>query len=123
MTMSEATKWTPGPWIVEDQGELAAHSHAILTAVGWERECPWIATVNGYHVGPKELEEIVANAHLIAAAPALFAALETIAEELDNRYDGAPDSRVLWMGSLLTQARAALDLAQQSNTAETRDGR
>ena len=35
-------------------------------------------------------------------------ALEMAFDEFDNRYDGAPDSRVLWMGEPMDAARNAL---------------
>jgi len=41
--------------------------------------------------------------------PEMISALKEIFDELDNRYDGAEDSRVLWMGEHVTRIRAILE--------------
>lgn len=42
------------------------------------------------------------------AAEEMYAALKAIYEELDNRYDGAEDSRTKWMAEYLPWLRDAL---------------
>lgn len=39
-------------------------------------------------------------------------ALENVLEEFNQRYDGAPDSRVLWMGQHITDIERILALIQ-----------
>ena len=43
---------------------------------------------------------------------ALVKALTEVRDEFDARYDGAPDSRVLWMGPLMRDIDIALALGQ-----------
>lgn len=38
----------------------------------------------------------------------LFHVLKRIMGEMEDRYDGAPDSRTLWMGELINRARAVI---------------
>lgn len=35
--------------------------------------------------------------------------LQIIAEELEDRYDGAPDSKTLWMADIIDQLRVAAE--------------
>ena len=48
---------------------------------------------------------------LIAAAPALLEACQSILDELEDRYDGATDSKTLWMGEHIDQIKAAIRMA------------
>ena len=69
--MSE-TKFTPGPWWIDGQGIgpksfADDQSYGITTPVAYIEEYDWP-------------ENHVANAHLIAAAPELYEALEKSAE-------------------------------------------
>jgi hypothetical protein len=65
-----------------------------------------------YGVKLGHYEEAKANAHLIAAAPTMFEALQAIFEDLDGRYDGAPNSPTLWMGEHITRIAQALKAAE-----------
>ena len=67
--------WTKGPWEV---GEPDENDQAIVRSESIE-----IATCWHHCVGAIE-KEMHANAHLIAAAPDLYIALEAICDELLN---------------------------------------
>lgn len=58
------TKHTPGPWVVDDDGDVCADDLERL-----------VATVDWRHVSLRN-GEAIANARLIAAAPDLLAALD-----------------------------------------------
>lgn len=68
--MSE--KFTPGNWKVSDQREIPNmdYDYSIVDDGGW-----YIA-----HIENCSLKEQEANAHLIAAAPEMYALLKTIAD-------------------------------------------
>lgn len=76
------SKHTPGPWVV-------LNTHDIFTNIGAENADGDCAPYNdGWHVadcGSDDLniDEIRANARLIAAAPNLLAALQEVVAEAD----------------------------------------
>ena len=72
--MSE-TKHTPGPWSVYDQRHLFTNHEGSARLIAGNI---WIACVHGSHVGPQSKEEADANISLIAAAPELLEALESL---------------------------------------------
>ena len=74
--MSE-TKHTPGPWSVYDQRHLFTNHEGSARLIAGDI---WIACVHGSHVGPQSKEEADANISLIAAAPEMLEALESIAQ-------------------------------------------
>lgn len=84
---------TPGPWKVNADGRVGAHmpSH------------PVIAFVRGYP-GSTEAE---ANARLIAAAPALFEALDALLRMVDEQSDDG-----MFQSAETVMAREALGLAE-----------
>ena len=70
------TKWTPGPW-------LSASVLSQETGYGWDINANeiWLGTVFNSHQGHEGFpaDDVgEANAHLIAAAPELYAALEAL---------------------------------------------
>ena len=74
------TRHTPGPWTVEDS--------SVTALVDSENSQTYIAPICEVD---QEWAMADANAHLIAAAPDLLAALEDVAAELDARgkvFDG-----------------------------------
>lgn len=104
--MPDEMKWTPGPWRIS-AFELRAGS-----------ETRWIMAADDFSVAcveSRDGEENDANAHLIAAAPELYAALEAIdrywAEGNFSRQPG------LWnpMRAALAKARGE----QPRSTAKT----
>ena len=70
-------KHTPGPWEV-----TGPHTCTVITTnPGTYRPCMTIANVSGYWDG-----EAQANAHLIAAAPAMYEALRDCVGRLEAYY-------------------------------------
>lgn len=129
--MSESkTPWTPGPWTLDacddyedgtDMEVLDQSNFPVASIEGrpilnrWSERFPqmdhWaIGAGSGLTQTVRSQEELLANARLIAAAPALVEALERVAGKLAAvaHADG-----VDWEAEdLLTEARAALSLAR-----------
>ena len=103
--MTHTTKHTPGPWVVSDDGDVTLIIHAPKDEVDIARmsnDCEMFS-------------EIRANAHLVAAAPAMYEALQAMLNGILFTR-GASMSEDRWQ-TLTTIARIALALAQ----AEGRD--
>ena len=111
--MSTDTKHTPGPWKVsrDTRTIFASTEGAGVLIRGVEQTIPQIAHVigNGFAA---TLEEQKANARLIAAAPDLLSACRDVLEALDDRYDGAADSKYLWAGRHIDALRNAIANAE-----------
>lgn len=43
----------------------------------------------------------------------LIQAVNQAIEELEGRYDGAPDSKTLWLGSIIVDLREAVEKAER----------
>ena len=73
------TKFTPGPWSEDSIGGVVhAGEMRVCDVRGWG----WLTGQGGLKLSPQEAEQIQdANAHLIAAAPDLYAALLRIQED------------------------------------------
>lgn len=82
--MNTQSKHTPGPWTVNDSTENDDDTTLTICAPADEVE---IATMSAYENGCECFSEIRANAHLIAAAPAMHRELETVREYLLKLYD------------------------------------
>ena len=82
--MTHTTKHTPGPWQVNDSTENDDDTTLTIFAPADEVE---IATMSAYENGCECFSEIRENAHLIAAAPAMYRELETVREYLLELYD------------------------------------
>ena len=95
--MSE-TKWTPGPWVYDPDFE-PEDEPAIWTAGDIADAVAYLSTS-----APNSDEEIVANAHLIAAAPELYEALLAVVDCWDRGG--------LEVDALIEGARAALARAR-----------
>ena len=63
-TISEATKHTPGPWVVDGGGSVSSKDY----------ECPVATVSRGMRGNPWVTATRMANARLIAAAPELLEA-------------------------------------------------
>lgn len=102
--MTDQPKWTPGPWsfdgspmsrrtryITRSDGRTIAAAHSL----------GWLGTNEATYAGRLESD---ANAHLIAAAPDLYAALEAIR---DNEVVRAVCPSPLWgkMADAMMKAR------------------
>ena len=82
------SEWTPGPWDAEK-----------LSRVARENERPWVGRLSEHRYAAlscgETQAEATANAHLIAAAPDLYEALErmvaTYADMQDGNGEPCPD--------------------------------
>ena len=94
--------FTKGPWVAEVYSDLAEAraDYAFLWAVGGKTgllhrqrpACVWLQTPTGGHTGlPGRIETTEANAHLIAAAPDMYEALE-VATKLLRTIEGLHDA-------------------------------
>ena len=94
------TKWTPGPWALDGKTSptalfIGGAFHRIAS------EDARTAFVPDWSGDDAEAAEAIANAHLIAAAPDLYAALEMAHLWLD--FDGRFDMQVI--NAALAKAR------------------
>ena len=95
--MTDQPKWTPGPWVIA----TPTRGYEVCTIHGVERQPtedglgrswvyirPETLLRDGEWYWPDEQEQL-ANAHLIAAAPDLYAALEMakLWLDVDGRFD------------------------------------
>ena|ERR1051325_10031204 len=100
---SAAPDWTPGPWIAKDtmkgDYEFSIHSADAAGSI--------VAQVGGFRYAPRSLQVTAANARLIAAAPELYAALESIVERPPEPY--LPGDDVL---AGMDRVRARFDAAR-----------
>lgn len=71
---------TPGPWKVYHRHERAGPHSDEMAGLGWELEGPPEAMLRGQFAK-------AADAHLIAAAPDLLAALEAAHDILEDQYE------------------------------------
>jgi hypothetical protein len=96
--------FTAGPWIAEDEefSEKGDYTAPQVFSCA-DEDNPKIVCELAVRSGME------ANAHLIAAAPDMYEALKEIESEMDNRYDGADDSKTKWMGRSLELAQNALN--------------
>lgn len=85
------TKFTKGDWIVEDGKAVLCNGHKV-------------AYVNSGDNIPY-FENIKANAHLIAAAPEMYEALEQVMKTLSSDGFGCFDNTCAEIGKLLAKAR------------------
>ena len=91
--MTHTTKHTPGPWQVNDSTENDDDTTLTIFAPADEVE---IATMSAYENGCECFSEIRENAHLIAAAPAMYEALQaTLAYFLRSKQTHAPEVQII----------------------------
>ncbi len=72
------TKHTPGPWFVDRSSMVAGHESAEIRTSDCEQESALVATVY------QQYGDVLANAHLISAAPELLKALEACLPWVDE---------------------------------------
>lgn len=101
MTTSPESKWTPGPWSVTDADDRREHP-AIMS----ENDC--LA-----HVWHNDLsrKRVVANAHLMAAAPDIAEAARPLAA-LVEAYTGSDAAMITVTAGELRALAAALSKAE-----------
>ena len=91
--MTQPAKHTPGPWQVNDSTENDDDTTLTIFAPADEVE---IATMSAYENGCECFSEIRENAHLIAAAPAMYEALQaTLAYFLRSKQTHAPEVQII----------------------------
>ena len=101
--MTQPAKHTPGPWQVNDSTENDDDTTLTIFAPADEVE---IATMSAYENGCECFSEIRENAHLIAAAPAMYEALSELVKYL--REQVADEALDIWAPVF----KAAMALAQ-----------
>jgi hypothetical protein len=86
--MSDETKHTAGPWLLGDENDACAEVECGLTRISLDRTDPYTSK---YVISR---EEMLANVHLVMAAPDLLAALEALtAAVTDGKViDGHPQA-------------------------------
>ena len=80
------TKFTKGKWLVNIQGLDSFQSVAVMVEGG------------GFEV--TNIPDAKANAHLIAAAPDMYAMIESLSKELQHAIDEVNGSRLMQINSL-----------------------
>lgn len=101
---------TPGPWFIDEAGVCSADRMVALIALSDE-----FLGCADEEIPDDARAEMDANAHLIAAAPALYEALAGATVHLEYAQDaymakqGVKDSA---LAALINTARAALSLAR-----------
>ena len=97
-------KHTPGPWVVSDDGDITLIIHAPKDEVDIARmsnDCEMFS-------------EIRANAHLIAAAPAMYEALQAMVEVFPAVVKMTPYGVSMDISKLHDKAKTALAQAEGS---------
>ena len=98
------TQHTPGPWVVSDDGDITLIIHAPKDEVDIARmsnDCEMFS-------------EIRANAHLIAAAPAMYEALQAMVEVFPAVVKMTPYGVSMDISKLHDKAKTALAQAEGS---------
>lgn len=107
-SMSEQQQWTPGPWVYY-RGSHSIYNPQVPNGTMKETS---ICVVNGpRHNGPSRRD---ANAHLIAAAPDLYEALEGLVlccTNTEGVVSPEPHDYGAWLDAMVN-ARAALQKAR-----------
>lgn len=101
MSKSGGAQFTPGPWVVKSTDE-DINTKTIIDSNEF-----WIAKVLNFNRASDDIRESQANAHLIAAAPALYEALQIMV-----RAANVDEIDPLAMFASIERAKAALELAE-----------
>ncbi len=80
---------TKGPWGLKIGNRLQGESATIFRTDGVEDDSWHIAIVTIEGTNKEQMKEDIGNAHLIATAPDLLAALEWVENELNGRDETA----------------------------------
>ena len=97
-------KHTPGPWVVKSTDE------DINTKTIIDSDEFWIAKVLNFNRASDDIRESQANANLIAAAPAMYEALQALLALIGD--EDLPDNGELSGASICDFARSALAQAE-----------
>ena len=88
--MNNKAQFTPGPWVVKSTDE-DINTKTIIDSNEF-----WIAKVLNFNRVSDDIRESQANAHLIAAAPAMYEALQaTLAYFLRSKQTHAPEVQII----------------------------
>ena len=103
------TEFTKGPWVI-DAGEKNDRSHLITTnnRSVINNMAP-ICEIETDFIGEFGVEQ-KANAHLIAAAPAMYAMIEMLANELYQAIDECNDQRLSHITSMTETPPDLIDM-------------
>lgn len=85
--MSNEVRHTPGPWQMEDSGSQGVEINATNADTGKWSAVARVEPENCLGSRRVSESEAEANAHLVAAAPRLLAALKTLVEECRDSND------------------------------------
>jgi hypothetical protein len=105
---------TPGPWRVNVFLNVLREKLTCQMAVHQLGPSLPILEATFFHCG--SVDECAANAHLIASAPELLAALKNITEDYAERFDLDSESTNPGIKSSIEQARAAIAKAEGANS-------
>ena len=107
MNTTKTAQFTPGPWIIRTHQNLTA----ICTPKGEMQ-----LSLHGVHDGLKplsvSLQEWLANAHLIAAAPAMYEALKALVDVFPSVVKMTPYGVSMDISKLHDNAKAVLSQAE-----------
>lgn len=104
-------KHTPGPWTAETVKTSCGVCHRVgpFPSPEWMcRKKPSHACIYDDYPAGSGTSELVANAHLIAAAPEMYEALANHEIRLRHCSKNIEDEYPIWAGDLLKMADAAL---------------
>jgi hypothetical protein len=116
MSETKTHPWTPGPWApghMTDPETTCECRYILSDGAGYFGSVAVVSKSNGLRVGeggndcPPE-EEAIANAHLIAAAPELYEALQRMV----NHFTMLPPDYLTTPDSVIGQALSALSRAR-----------
>lgn len=99
-------KHTPGPWVA-GRSDIQTLVDGYSSKWIYDGKDQYVAVASGRIDGP--WEEVMANAHLIAASPVMLDVLAQVEAYLDYRVGNKPESRGY---SVLTDVRAAIAKAK-----------
>lgn len=99
-----ASKHTPGPWHVEDDGSVQHESGMVICVPSYAEDFPCLTEDEDKTEDEVRAEvdaECAANARLIAAAPDLLAMLIECRKQIDTMIeDGVPTDWRMWRDDL-----------------------
>lgn len=110
--MKNEAKWTPGPWVIDPETRVfevctihGLPKDARTDGQGWA----YIRSSDTFYLGHDE-KEVMANAHLIAAAPEMYEALEAMIDRYAPSYhdcidDGMPECEICDARAAIAKAR------------------
>ena len=104
--MTHTTKHTPGPWVVKSTDE-DINTKTIIDSHEF-----WIAKVLNFNRASDDIGESQANANLIAAAPAMYEALNALVEVFPSVVKMTPYGVTMDISKIHDDAKAALAQAE-----------